>query len=367
MRPRPFPALPPEHNVPAFPPRLARLARLPHQEGGDDGARLGRTPEAPAAVEAFLSPLAARRLDAALLVLLLAAGAWLYWNAAGRLDYQWNWGAVWQFLLRHDTQQGIQGAQGAAGSWVPGTLTQGLLVTLRLGLWSTLLALGIGTGMGLLRASPRLFRRMVARTYVEGVRNLPPLVLVFIFHFFVSAQFAPLLAGLFAPVADGVAGMLPPQLYLPVQDWLARMSALLLAPPGQLPVFLSGVVILGLYEGAYITEIVRAGLEGVERGQWEASASTGLTRRQQLRHVILPQAFRLIVPPLAGQFISTIKDSAILSVISIRELTFQGMELMAATYLTFEIWLTVAALYLVLTFSCSLAARHVERRLRRAM
>ncbi|WP_156925378.1 amino acid ABC transporter permease [Nitratidesulfovibrio termitidis] len=354
MRPRPFPALPPEHNVPAFPPRPPRL---PHQEYADETARRDHTPEAPTAVEDFLSPPAARRLDIALLALLLTAGAWLFWNAADRLDYHWNWGVVWQFLLRHDTQQG------ATGGWVPGTLTSGLLVTVRLGLWSTLLALCIGTGMGLLRASPRLFRRMVARTYVEGVRNLPPLVLVFIFHFFVSSQFAPLLAGLFAPVAEGAAAILPSG----VHTWLGRASALLLAPPGQLPVFLSGVVVLGLYEGAYITEIVRAGLEGVERGQWEASASTGLTRRQQLRHVILPQAFRLIVPPLAGQFISTIKDSAILSVISIRELTFQGMELMAATYLTFEIWLTVAALYLMLTFSCSLAARHVERRLRRAM
>lgn len=361
MLPRPFPALPPEHNVPAFPPRPPLPPHPPHRGHEDDGARRGPVLEAPTAVEDFLAPPAARRLDAALLALLLAAGAWVFWNAADRLDYHWNWGVVWQFLLRHDTQQG------AAGGWVPGTLTQGLLVTLRLGLWSTLLALCIGTGMGLLRASPRLFRRMVARTYVEGVRNLPPLVLVFIFHFFVSSQFAPLLAGLLTPVASAVTALLPSLSRPDAWDWLERASALLLAPPGQLPVFISGVIVLGLYEGAYITEIVRAGLEGVGRGQWEASASTGLTRRQQLRHVILPQAFRLIVPPLAGQFISTIKDSAILSVISIRELTFQGMELMAATYLTFEIWLTVAVLYLMLTFSCSLAARHVERRLRRAM
>lgn len=349
MVPRPFPALPPEHNAPAFPPPPRR---------GDGGARRGSEPGesrasgSPPAVEDFLPPAAARRLDMALLALLLAGGAWLFWGGAVRLDYHWNWGVVGQYLFRHD----------ATAGWTPGVLGRGLLVTLRLGLWSTLLALGIGTGMGLLRASPRLFRRMVARTYVEGVRNLPPLVLVFIFHFFVSSQLGTLAAPL-APLAGSVAALLPPA----ALAWLADISAVLLAPPDQLPVFLSGVVILGLYEGAYITEIVRAGLEGVGRGQWEASASTGLTRRQQLRHVILPQAFRLIIPPLAGQFISTIKDSAILSVISIRELTFQGMELMAATYLTFEIWLTVAALYLLLTVTCSLAARHVERRLRRAM
>ncbi len=344
---RPFPALPPEHNVPAFPPRPRRGDAGDRRlaETGASDMPSGR--DVSGAMEDFLPPMAARRLDVALLAVLAIGAGWLFWGSAARLEYDWNWSMAGRYLIRHDAERG----------WVPGMLAQGLLVTLRLGVWSTLLALCIGTGMGLLRASPRLFRRMVARTYVEGVRNLPPLVLVFIFHFFVSPQlemlFTPLLSGLFTPAT------------LPA--WLQDASALVLAPPEQFPVFLSGVLILGLYEGAYVTEIVRAGLEGVERGQWEASASTGLTRRQQLRHVILPQAFRLIVPPLAGQFISTIKDSAILSVISIRELTFQGMELMAATYLTFEIWLTVATLYLVLTFSCSLAARHVEQRLRRAV
>ena len=83
-----------------------------------------------------------------------------------------------------------------------------------------------------------------------------------------------------------------------------------------------------------------------------------------MRTVVLPQAYRRMIPPLAGQFISTIKDSAIVSVISIQELTFQGMELMAATYLTFEIWLTIAALYFILTYSCSLLAGILERKMR---
>ena len=104
---------------------------------------------------------------------------------------------------------------------------------------------------------------------------------------------------------------------------------------------------MALYEGAYITEIVRAGIQSVERGQWEASYALGLSWWQQMRYVILPQAIQRIIPPLAGQFISTIKDSAIVSVISIQELTYQGMQLMAATYLTFEVWTTVALMYLV--------------------
>jgi ABC-type amino acid transport system permease subunit len=99
---------------------------------------------------------------------------------------------------------------------------------------------------------------------------------------------------------------------------------------------------LAVYEGAYITEIIRAGIQSIDKGQWEASSGLGFTRAQQLRYIIFPQALRRIMPPLAGQFISTIKDSAIVSVISIQELTFQGMELMAATFLTFEIWITMA-------------------------
>lgn len=122
------------------------------------------------------------------------------------------------------------------------------------------------------------------------------------------------------------------------------------------------MITLAIFEAAYIAEIVRAGIESIERGQWEASYALGLTRRQQMRHVILPQAARRILPPLAGQFISTIKDSAIVSVISIQELTFQGLELMSATYLTFEIWITITILYLILTLSLSLAVGRLEIR-----
>ena len=84
------------------------------------------------------------------------------------------------------------------------------------------------------------------------------------------------------------------------------------------------------------------------------------------QHVILPQAFQRMIPPLTGQAISTIKDSAIVSVISIQELTFQGMELMAATYLTFEVWISVTLMYFALTYGCSWLATRLEIRLRRA-
>jgi polar amino acid transport system permease protein len=136
--------------------------------------------------------------------------------------------------------------------------------------------------------------------------------------------------------------------------------ALLFAPPARLSGFLAGLATLVLYEAAYITEIVRAGIQSIEKGQWEAAHTLGLSRWQQLRYVILPQALQRILPALAGQLISTIKDSAIVSVISIPELTFRGLELMSATYLTFEVWITITALYFILTFAFSLGVRRVE-------
>ena len=117
------------------------------------------------------------------------------------------------------------------------------------------------------------------------------------------------------------------------------------------------------FEGAYITEIVRSGIQSIERGQWGAASALGFSKLQQMRYIILPQAIQRILPLLAGRFISLIKDSAMVSVISMQELTFQGLELMAATYLTFEIWITITVLYLILTLSRSLAVSRLETRL----
>ena len=141
--------------------------------------------------------------------------------------------------------------------------------------------------------------------------------------------------------------------------------SVLFAEPSQFSAFLSGVITLALFEGAYIAEIVRAGIQSIEKGQWEASYALGLSWRHQMFDVVMPQAIHRIIPPLAGQFISTIKDSAIVSVISIQELTFQAMELMSSTYLTFEIWITVTLLYLLLTLSLSLAVGRLEVHMRK--
>jgi polar amino acid transport system permease protein len=123
-----------------------------------------------------------------------------------------------------------------------------------------------------------------------------------------------------------------------------------------------GIVALAIFTGAYVAEIVRAGIQSVHRGQMEAARSLGLTYAQAMRRVILPQAMRRILPPLAGQFISLIKDSSLLGVISIRELTKASREVVSSSLQPFEIWIVCAVLYLVLTFTLSLFVQHLERK-----
>ena len=255
-----------------------------------------------------------------------------------QLNYRWEWSALPQFIVRFDEH---------TGQWVPNYLLKGLLTTIRLSFWATVLALVFGTLAGLAQVSRRLLARMLGRTYVELVRNLPPLVLIFIFYYFLSDQIIPYLG------IERLMDCCP--------AWTRRIFTLLLAPPEQAANFCSALITLGLFEGAYIAEIVRGGIQSIDIGQWEASAALGFSWVQRMRYILLPQAVRRILPPLAGQFISTIKDSAIVSVISIQELTFQGMDLMASTYLNFEIWITVSLLYLCLTLPCSLAVARLER------
>jgi polar amino acid transport system permease protein len=279
-------------------------------------------------------------LDAAISLLLLIAAGYIFHRVHTRIQYNWNWGAIPQYLVRYDPE---------SGSWVPNVLMKGLFNTLRLSVWGTLLAVFFGTVIGLFRVSRSLFKRLVGSTYVGLIRNIPPLVLIFVFYFFIGSQILQAL-GIEAFVQN-LSG--------------ARAEALtfFFAPPSQFPAFLSALLALALFEGAYIAEIVRAGIASIEKGQWEASDALGLSRWQQMRHVILPQATRRILPPLAGQLISTVKDSAIVSLISIPDLAFQGMELMASTYLTFEIWITVALLYLTMTLTLSLAVQHLEKKI----
>ncbi len=279
-------------------------------------------------------------LDIIISIIALSLIGYVVYRLTYSLNYKWNWGIIPSYLLHYnETEQ----------SWQSGVLLQGFFTTIKLSIWGTVLAAIVGTFMGLMSISRRLFFRLNARTYVELVRNIPALVLVFIFYFFVSDQIMPLLH------VDELSRSLTGS-----SLWL---FSLIFSRPEMITQFLSGVITLGLFQGAYISEIVRGGIQAIDRGQWEASASIGLSRWKQMRHVILPQAIRNMLPPLANEFINTIKYSAIVSVISIQELTFQGMQVMASTQVTIEVWLTITAMYLVLCLCLSLFVGRLEDKL----
>jgi len=282
-------------------------------------------------------------LDIVLLTMLAGGLGFVFFKAFTGLNYHWKWEVIPQYLIRYDPSHKV---------WAAGLLTQGLLTTLRLSIWASLFSLGIGIIIGLFRVSPSLFKRQVATTYVALIRNTPPLVLIFIFYFFVADQIMTALH---------------------MDDFIYSLSAeaktvmsIFFGPTNRFPQFLAAVLTLTLFEGAYITEIVRAGIESIEPGQWEASTALGMRRWQALVYVILPQGLQRMLPALAGQFISVIKDSAIVSVISIEELTFQAQQIMTTTYRSFEVWTTVMVMYFILTFFCSLAVRKLELTLRRS-
>ena len=250
--------------------------------------------------------------DVGKFLLLIAGAAWVLSLTSGRVSYYWQWHRVPQYLFTADD-----------GHWVAGPLLDGLWVTLKITGVSLVLAFFIGLSTAFLRLSTSVLGRTLARGYLELIRNTPLLVQLFFIYFILS------------PVFDFTA-------------WTAAVMA------------------LSLFEGAYASEIFRAGIVSIHRGQWEAAFSLGMNTAATYRYVVLPQAFRRILPPLAGQAISLIKDSALVSTIAVYDLTMQGQAIIAETFLVFELWFVVAAIYLVFTLTLSLAVNFMENRLRPA-
>ena len=243
------------------------------------------------------------------MVALAGALGWLVVRGAGSIGYNWQWFQVPRYLWRV-----------VDGELIWGPLVKGLMVTLQMSGIALVLALVLGVVTAIFRLVGTRMQRAVARTYLEVIRNTPLLMQIYVFYFVV----APLIG---------------------------------------LDRYATGVIALAVFGGAFASEIVRAGIEAVPRGQWEAAASLGLTRAQVYRLVVLPQALRLLLPPLTGQAITLIKASAIVSVIAVFDLTTEGRNIISDTFLTFEIWLTVAAIYLAVTLTISLAVGALERRL----
>jgi polar amino acid transport system permease protein len=281
-------------------------------------------------------------LDAVLLAAVALTVGYVAWRAGAVLHYRWDWSRIPPYLVRFDeTKQ----------RWVTNLLIDGLFTTIRVSIWSAVLAAVFGTVMGLARVSKRLLFKLIGGAYVELIRNIPPLVFVFVFYFFITSQITPVL-GIDAFVRNASPST------------LATID-LLFGPPRFLPAVISAILCLALFEGAYVTEIIRAGVVSIEKGQWEAAAAMGLSRLRTLRLVILPQAIQRVTPPLANQFISLVKDSSIVSLISIQELTFLGNEVAASTSRVFEVWIVVAAMYFLLCWSLSIGFGRLERRMDR--
>lgn len=209
---------------------------------------------------------------------------------------------------------------GFTSQWRIGPLLTGLWTTMWISAVASVLGLIIGLIAGLMKISKNYTVSSLAAIYVEIIRGTPLLVQIFIAYFFFGTVFN-----------------------------LDRNVA--------------GIGALALFAGAYVAEIIRAGIQSITRGQMEAARSLGMSLPQAMMDIILPQAFKRILPPLSGQFISLIKDSSLVSVIAITDLTKSGREIITSTFATFEIWLVVAAMYLIVTSLLSQFVFYLERRL----
>ncbi len=215
------------------------------------------------------------------------------------------------------------------GDWKPGLMAIGLWVTLKISFISTIFGILLGIIGGVARVSDTPILKWTAITYVEIIRGSPLLVQIMIFYFVLGTTINQLLA------MNGIPTLSP--------EWY-------------------GIAALSVFTGAYVVEIVRAGIEAIHPGQVEAARSAGMTYFQCMFHIILPQALKTILPPLAGQFINLIKDSSLLGMIAIRELTKATREGITTSLQTFELWILCAILYLLMTFTLSMFVQYLERR-----
>lgn len=240
----------------------------------------------------------------------ILAVCWILNAGTESLGYNWQWYRVPRYLYTFED-----------GHLAAGPLIQGLMITFQLSGISLVLSFAFGLTAALFRLSDSVAARVLARGYLELIRNTPLVVQLFFIYF-------------------------------------------VLSPVIGIERFFSAVLALSLFEGAYASEIFRAGIVSIHKGQWEAAYSLGLGRFDTYRCIVLPQAIRRILPPLTSQGISLIKDSALVSMIAVYDLTMQGQVIIAETFLTFELWFTVAAIYLAVTLTLSVLVNFLEGHLR---
>ena len=243
---------------------------------------------------------ATRSLSSLVLALLIFASlGYLIWRGAAAMEYRWQWYRIEPFFFRSVDDEII---------WGP--LIKGLIQTLKLAGTAGVFAIIIGLFTAFARLSNSVSGRIISTCYLEAIRNTPLLVQLFLFYF-------------------------------------------VLAPIFGIDRFWAGVLCLAFYEGSFAAEIIRSGILGVDRGQFESADAIGLSVLNKYKDIIIPQSLPLILPPLTGLIISLIKHSAIVSVIAVAELTTAGLNLIADTFMAFEVWFLVAGIYLALTVTLS--------------
>ena len=219
-------------------------------------------------------------------------------------------------------------------------LMDGIRVTLSITVVSFVLIVFVGLVGGLGRVAKNPLINGIASLYVEIIRGIPLLVqLMFIYYA------SPIIL---RSIGERIAGVLP--------ELAAKLIGVQLNPSA------AAVFGLTICYGAYVSEIFRAGIEAIPKGQMEASRSLGMNYLQSMRYIILPQAVRIILPPVGNEFVALLKDSSLVSVVAVADMTRRGREFMSATFMPLETWLMVALLYLVMTLFFSRIVAYIERK-----
>lgn len=207
-------------------------------------------------------------------------------------------------------------------------ILDGLWLTIEYSVVAVILSVIFGLIFALMKLSKVSVLRGISTVYVEIFRSTPLLVQLFF-------------------VVLGLPGVLP------LNEWIGQTTYPIVA----------AALTLALNEGAYVTEIIRAGILGVDRGQKEAAASIGMTGGQTMRYIVLPQAFKRMIPPLVNQAAQTVKDTSLLAPVGIIELVYKGEIVISATFAAFQIWSVIAILYFIVIFAVSKFAGYLERRM----
>jgi polar amino acid transport system permease protein len=220
------------------------------------------------------------------------------------------------------------------------TLVKGIGITIFVTLVAFSMACAAGLGLALMALSRSIVLRQIARVWVEVIRGIPIIVLLLYVAFVLAPALVIAWNWVTAPLG--------------FEPWRTR----------DFPLLWRAVIALTIAYSAFLSEIFRAGLQSVDRGQIEAACALGLNRRQRFRHIVFPQAFRTILPPLGNDFVAMVKDSSLVSVLGVSDITQLGKVMAAGNFRYFETYNVVALVYLTMTITLSLALRRVERRMR---